>query len=113
MAASTLCALLSAMRSRPASCSWVRLIEVVEFLDQTGLNQLRDQLVAEAVDIERSLGGEMANRLAHPRRTIDVDAEVGNLPFFVDDRAAAYRDSAAASEIRRARGSPGWVTRTT
>ena len=64
--------------------------EIVEFLDQTCLDKLGDQLVAEAVDIESCLGGKMANRLAHPGRTVEVDAEVGNLPFFVDNRAATY-----------------------
>ena len=55
--------------------------EVVEFLDQTRLDELGDQFIAEAVDIEGSLGGEMPNRLAHPGRTVEVDAEVAQPPL--------------------------------
>ena len=45
----------------------------------------------------------MANRFAHPGRTIDVDAEVGDLALFVNDRAAARRAMLRHLELRRAR----------
>ena len=45
----------------------------------------------------------MANRLAHSRRAIDVDAEVGDLAVLVHDRAAALRAMRRHLELLRAR----------
>src|SRR5579872_4154412 len=78
-------------------------VEVVEFLHHPGFNQLADQLVAEAVDIHAALGGEVANRLAHSRRAIDVYAKVADLALLVHDRAAAIRAMRRHLELARTR----------
>ena len=62
-AASRFAADLSAMRSSPASVSSVELEEIGRASHQSAVDQLIDDLVAEAFDIERATAGKVQQRL--------------------------------------------------
>ena len=70
IAASTLAALLSAIRSSAASVCEPELVDVRRRVDQTGVDQLIDELVAKTFDVERAPAGEVQQRLLALRRTV-------------------------------------------
>ena len=67
-------------------------------LDQLLLDQLLDELVAEALDVQRTAAGEMPERLLALRAAGKAAGAAGDgLPFRLHHRRAADRAAAAAS----------------
>src|SRR5262245_25016120 len=72
----------------------VRLLQVVEIgevPDEPFLDQLLDQLLAEALDVHCTAGAEEADRLPELRRAREPDAAVGDLALRAHDVGAADR----------------------
>ena len=105
-AATRLAALLSPMRSSAASFGHAELVQVGKRADDAAVDQLIDQLVAQAFDVHRPAAGEMQHRLLALRRAEQAAAAAPvGLAFLAHDRAAAHR-ALALEHLRRSNDAP-------
>ncbi len=107
IAASTFAALLSAIRSSAASLREAQPVEVGRRVHDARIHQLVDQLVAQALDVERAAAGEVQQRLLALRRA-DEPARAARDDFArqAHDGRPALRARGRHRERLRAGGPP-------
>ena len=103
IAATTLAADFSAIRSSPASWRFSKRIDVGRRAHEAGIDQLIDELVAQALDVHGPAAGEMQERLLALGGTEEAPrAARDGLVREPGDRRAAFGDNASATQT----GSP-------
>ena len=102
IASTRFCADFAAMRSSGSELVDGQRVDVAGVLEQAGVDELADALLAETLDVHRAAAREVHDALHALRRAVDVDAVVVGLALEPHERLSRTPGTSSGTSTRRA-----------